>query len=264
MGPVFAVFDSCTVVGEYAMTVWLHTPGVDLQGPSPRFHAVDTPLTQGAVDAIDGPVRSFASPALVVVALASGCAAHVMIDPPPPVTAPLEMRSAYYEQHAPEPPERGELVARTRLGESHAKFTRKDLHLHNGARVAWVEDMRPLVDDKSDAARAIDTAVEARERANLITGGGVAVAVVGAGGGGGLISSYLLQQGLSQQGKTLDPVFAAGAALAVVGVLGGGALVTWGMAVRNDEDDARTLAFKQMPQAMREKLALPVEELPVE
>ena len=134
---------------------------------------------------------------------------------------------------------------------------RKDLHLHNGARVEWVEDLRPRVDDNSEAGSAIDAAVKARESANLITGAGVAAAGAGAAVGGGLIASYLLQTGLTQQGNQLNPQFAAGAAIAVGGVVAGGALITWGMLVRNDEDDARSVAFKALSESMRAKLALP-------
>ncbi len=194
---------------------------------------------------------------VVVVVAGPGCPAHVMLDAPPPASAPEALRTSYYEQHRPEPPERGEFAVRTRMFEDKPTFTRKAVHLHNGVRVAYVEDLRPLVVDGSATAAAIDASVDARGRADVITGAGMATAGVGAGAGAGLVASYLLEQGLNDQGNSLDARFVAGVGAILVGVVGGGALVTWGMSVRDDEEDARTRAFTTLDAALRNKLALP-------
>jgi len=186
----------------------------------------------------------------------------VQFDAPPPPTAPTEMRESYYQTHAPEPPERGEFVVRTRTFEKTPTFTQRVMHLRNGTRIAYVEDLRPLVDENSDTAAAIAVDLDARGRADLTTGAGLAIAGVGVAVGAGLVSQYLLQPGLNNQGNELDLQLVAGAGAVVVGVLGGGAVVAWGLAIRDDEDDARTKAFKTFDASLRSKLALDAKPPP--
>jgi hypothetical protein len=194
----------------------------------------------------------------VLLALTPGCAAHVLIEPPPPATAPVELRQSYYEQHAPAPVERGELEPRTRFGESHAKFVRKAMHLQNGARVAFVEDLKPLVDDQSSTAKDIEASLALRDRANLVTMAGVVVGVVGVGAAAGLMVAELTKNGLiSETNYGVDGLTLGAAGALLVGGAGGGAVVAWGQSIRDDEEDARLRAFKSLDESMRARLALP-------
>src|SRR4051812_15571892 len=82
IGPVFVVFDRFIVVGEYAMR---------------RNKRVCSQRTRPYT----AEVRSLVAAAAAFIALAcAACPAHVLFDAPPPASAPEEMRTAYYSQHA--------------------------------------------------------------------------------------------------------------------------------------------------------------------
>ncbi|HEY4219942.1 MAG TPA: hypothetical protein VGO62_01340 [Myxococcota bacterium] len=211
-------------------------------------------------------VRALA-PVAVAVAVAavlavSGCAAHVQIDPPPPASAPHDFRAAYYDQHAPLPASRGELKARTRSGEQHATFERTAVDLNNGAHVVWVEDLRPLVDAKSETGKAIDDAVDARGRADLVTGIGVGVVAAGLVVAGAVLAPYVVAHKVTPDGeKSIDPsTIGAGVALGA-GVLIGAPVIVWGSFMRDDEQDARAIAFKTLDASLKQKLGLAGEDL---
>lgn len=190
-----------------------------------------------------------------LAAAAGGCAAHVQIDPPPPPTASLATRQDYFDGHRAAKAERGELVARTRLFASRPTWTRKALHLNNGLRVAHVEDLAPLVPPQSEVAAAIDEAVAARDTANLITGAGVGVAAVGIGTGLGLLGAYI-GFATPENPEAIPDLVIAGITTAVAGALAGSALMGWGLAVRDDEEDARARVYGGFDDALRARLGL--------
>ena len=191
-----------------------------------------------------------------VVVSTAACPAHLMIDPPPPASAPVEVRESYYKQHRPEKPERGELLMRARLFGSTPSVSQKALHLHNGARVECVEDLLPLVLEDSETAKAINLAVEARSRADVVTAVGLAVAGLGLATGAALVSAFLLQPALNNQGNGLQPLLFGGGATMAGGAVVGAGVATWGMTIRDDEEDARMRVFRSLDAALTKKLAL--------
>ena len=194
--------------------------------------------------------------ALMMLACA-GCAAHLAIDSPPAGSAPLELRESYYQAHRPEPPDRGQLVLRTRMFESTPTLAQTSLQLHNGALIQHVEDLRPLVGDESEAAQAIDASVEAQGRADVMVGVGLSVAGASLLAGGAMLGTSLLQPGLLQQAGAVDALVWIGGGTLVGGVIAGGVVVAVGMAARDDEEDARTHVFRTLDAALRAKLELP-------
>src|SRR6185437_184642 len=122
----------------------------------------------------------------------------------------------------------------------------------------FVEDLKPLVDDKSRTAKEIDNSLALRDRANLVTMAGIVVGVVGIGAAGGMMVAELTRNGLiSENNYGLDGLTLSAAGALLVGGAGGGAVVAWGQTIRDDEEDARVRAFKSLDESMRERLALP-------
>lgn len=192
--------------------------------------------------------------------LCGACAHHVVIDRPPPASSPLELRAAYFREHALDKPGRADLVVRTRLFDERPTVTRRHGALKNGLPIERVEDLRPLVKDDSESARAMSTAVDARARADGLTGAGAAMAGLGVAVGGVLVATDLgVFPGSEQvpaQEQFAPPLIIAGIGSAAGGALIGGLLVALGSLARDEEEDATTSAFKSYDADLRAALAL--------
>jgi hypothetical protein len=188
-----------------------------------------------------------------------GCpAAHVTLAPPPDASAPQEARAHFYAQHAPAPPAREDLQVRTRLFEERPSVTRRAATLGSGVRIHHVQDLRPLVNAESPTARAIDETVALDSRAQLLLGAGIGVGAAGLLGAATLLAIDLgvTPETSARPSIELSPLFFGAAASFLVGMAGGGALATWGVAVRDDADQARTRAFVGYDADLKAALAL--------
>lgn len=205
-------------------------------------------------------MRALAVVPMFAVTLVTGCAHHVVIDRPPAASAPLEVRTAYVDDHALDKARRGDLVLRTRLFDSRPTVARRHAELRNGLPIERVEDLRPLVKDGTATAQAMDVAVDARGRADALTGGGVAVAGLGLVAGGLLFAIDLgVLPGTAQtptQEQVAPPLVIAGISSAAVGAVLGGVLVALGSMARDQEDAATTSAFDSYDRDLRAALAL--------
>lgn len=192
--------------------------------------------------------------------LCASCAHHVVLDRPPPPAAPLEHRRAWYQEHALEKPERGDLAVRTRLFEEHPTVARRRADLRNGTPIERVEDLLPLVPEESATAQAMARAVDARGRADALMGAGAAIAGLGVLGGFALVGADLGifpgTEKVPTQETVAPPLTIAGISTAAGGALIGGFLVAFGSLARDDEDDATSAAFKSYEADLRAALAL--------
>lgn len=195
----------------------------------------------------------------LTVGLGASCAHHVVLDRPPPASAPIEHRAAYFEDHSLEKSARGDLSVRTRLFDKHPTVARRRADLRNGTPVERVEDLQPLVLDQSATAQAMTRAVDARARADALMGAGAAVAGIGIVGGFALVGADLGIFPSTAQVPTQEavpPLTIAGIATAAGGALIGGFLVAFGSMARDEEDDATTSAFQSYHADLRQRLAL--------
>lgn len=257
MGPVLTVRDSSNVVGVYAMAIAWRVVGAQARaGRLAEPHRVDRSARAREQRRVRVPLPYL----LIAVALCSACAHHVVLDRPPPPTAPLEQRRSWFDQHALAKAQRGELVVRQRLFGEHPTVARQRATLKNGLTIERVEDLRPLVPDHSAAAQAMDLAVDARARADGFTAAGAGVAGVGVLVGGALVATDLgVFPGTAQvptQEVVAPPLIIGGIAAAAVGATVGGVLIAVGTAARDEEDDATTAAFAAYDADLRRALAL--------
>ncbi|MBI1948830.1 MAG: hypothetical protein HYS27_24300 [Deltaproteobacteria bacterium] len=197
---------------------------------------------------------------LLAVGLCTACAHHVVLDRPPSASAPLEQRTAWFDDHALAKAKRGELVVRQRLFADHPAVTRVRAALKNGLPIERVEDLRPLVPEGSASVVAMDVAVEARGRADGFMMAGALVAGLGVAVGGALVATDLgVFPGTAQvptQEQVAPPLILGGIAAAAVGATIGGVLVALGTAARDEEEDATTHAFAAYDGDLRRALAL--------
>lgn len=210
-----------------------------------------------------------------VPAVASCAAPHVVLPPPPPQTASEELRAAYFEQNRAEPVDRGQLLPRARMFQSRPTFLQRNVALKSGAVVHHVEDLRPLVADGSEAARAIDAALEKSGEArsvNIAAGvtSGVGTALgVGAlvAGITGIDTSFLpgIQIGEPDDDGTPDDIFVIpgyivwGDTAALVALATGTGLAVWGTSIDDDAASLRHEAFSAFDDGLRAKLGLPAK-----
>lgn len=193
------------------------------------------------------------------VAIGSSCAAHTQFAPPPRADAPLAVREHFAAQHTLEPAAREDLSMRTRVFEERPTVRRRAGTLGSGARVHFVEDLRPLVPAGSATAQHIDAAVASGGRADLLLGGGVGLGSLGL---ATALTLLVIDLGVTPDASArptveLSPFFFGAAASFVVGIAGGGALATWGLFEREDAEDASALAFTAYNADLRAGLGVP-------
>ena len=210
--------------------------------------------------------------ALAVLTLTTSCAAHVVLPPPPPATASEELRAQFYEQNRSEPVERGQRTPRARMFESRPTFLQRSVTLKNGADVHHVEDLRPLVADGSEAAQAIDVAMDkGGDALTITTAAGITSGIGMAAGLGALAVGIVginflpdvnIDRGLDESGAQRTPliipgyvVYGGGTALITLAI--GTGLAVWGSSVDDDAATARSLAFATFDDGLRLKLGLP-------
>jgi hypothetical protein len=197
-----------------------------------------------------------------VIAFAAGCPAHVILDAPPPADAPEAMRASYYQSHRPQKARRENFQVRSRVGSAAPAIALKTLTLKNGVTINHVEDLQVMVSDESPTSKAIAEAIDARERANIITGVGVGVGAVGIGAGSALLLADVFTSAPPSEdnASTLPTLVLIGGGALATGVVVGAGLAVWGTMTRDVEDDATTRAFRSFDGDLRIRLALPHSE----
>lgn len=191
-------------------------------------------------------------------ALPLSCATPLALEPAPTAAAPLDVRTHYYETHALQAPERGELELRARLFSARPTLTRTHGSMASGTAIRDVTVLAPLVDEGSPTRTAIDAARSARSVATALYVGGASVA-----GAGLLASATMLALTIGVVPDTgdapapgLTPLALGAGASFIGGTLLGGGLIAFGTTFGDDADDATTAAFGSFNDDLRARLAL--------
>ncbi len=187
----------------------------------------------------------------VATALASSCASpsHVVLEAPPPKTAPEAERRAYYVDHAP-------TALRSVSYPSTWSEPASFLIIEDGTRIEHPVDLLPVVEPTSPTALAAQRSRAQEEAAFWWTTAGTTAMAVGA--FAPLAIPLLVVGDLPGQPSDTAMVTGLGISMAGLAVLAaGGAALGVGVRAAIDAQRERETAFLTYDRALRTRLGLP-------